>query len=170
MGMSDFSFNPKVSDPMADITDAALGAAALEPWGTNDLGKVVKLAPTGNGYQQASAGDEIEGVVVAVEPFTVNQGFGFGSVQKNKRFVAKVDATQVGTLTIGEKCVAGTQAAVGTANTGNYPVVKQGTPFSQLGSGTYAVTEETPKFHVWRVIRIISGTGIAGDLVLIERV
>lgn len=154
MGMSDFKFNPKVSDPMAEMTDAALGNAANEGWGSNDLGKVVKLASGGNGYQLVSTGDEIEGVVVAVEPFTVNGGFGFGTVQKNKRFIAKVDAAQVGTLTIGELAVAGVQAAVGTANTGSYPVVKQG----------------TPTVHIWRVIRVVSGTGVAGDLVLIERV
>ena len=153
MSQYQFSMNPKVNDPHADVTDSALGAAASEGWGTEDVGKVVKLS-VGSSHELAAKGDEIEGVLVAIEPHSVNSGFGFGSVQRNKRFLAKVDAAQTGSLAIGALVVAGTQNAIGTKNDSYYPVVEGGAPTT----------------WIWRIVAHKTGTGAAGDIVVIERV
>jgi len=153
--MSTFAFNVKINDPFADITDAALGVAA-DGWGDEDMGKAVKLS-TANNYILCSDGDPMEGVVVAIEPNTVNSNVSFGSVQRNKRVLAVLDTGETG-VTVGLKVTAGAQAAIGTANTGNMPVVaKEGTPGTSAGD------------FLWRVIRLLTD-GEAGSTVLIELV
>lgn len=149
--MTTFAFTELVNSPMADVVSACLGASAGAKLNDNDVGKPVKLGSAQN-YVVCAAGDEIEGFVVAVEPATANDGFSFGSVIRNKRITAQVDAAQVGTLAIGEYVIAGASSALGTKDT--YPKVKEGTPST----------------FKWRVISIKSGTGVAGDLVLLERV
>lgn len=149
--MSTFVFNPKVNDPFANITEAALGAAADEGWGDEEVGKCVKLG-TSNNYELAADGNEIEGVLVAIEPNTVNQGWSFGSVQRDRRFNAVLDAGETG-VTVGALVVAGAQAAVGTGNASGYPVVAVGAPTT----------------HKWRVIRLLTD-GEAGSTVVIEKV
>lgn len=148
--MTDFVFTPLVNSPHADVVSAALGGNTTD-FGDIDVGQAVKLS-TANNYVQVVAGDEIEGVVVAVDTITVNSGYSFGSVQKNMRMKAQVASDQAGNVTIGGLLVAGVPIALGTA--GLYPQVKGGTPTS----------------HLWRCIRILSGTGAAGDLILMERV
>jgi hypothetical protein len=150
--MSNFAFNVKVNDPFADITEAALGASTGEGWGDEEVGKAVKLGPANN-YVLASDGDDIEGVLVSVEPNTVNQGFSFGSVQRNCRREAVLDTLETG-VAVGATVVAGAQEAVGTQTNGNKTVVA-------TGAGVV---------YKWRVIRLIDGTGEAGDTVLIEKV
>jgi hypothetical protein len=149
--MTTFAFTELVNSPMADVVSAALGASSSAKLNDNDVGKPVKMGSAQN-YVVCSAGDEIEGFVVNVEANTVNDGFSFGSVIRNKRVIAKVDAAQVGTLAVGEYAIAGASAALGTADA--YPKVKEGTPTN----------------FKWRCIRIISGTGVAGDLVLLEKI
>jgi hypothetical protein len=149
--MTDFKFTPLVNSPHADVVSAALGATAANLFGSVDIGQIVKMG-SGQNYVQAVTTNEIEGVVVAVDGITVNDGFSFGSVQKDKRVRARVAADQSGAITLLGLVVAGTPIALGTAN--GYPQVKDG----------------TPTVHKWRVIRIISGTGVAGDDVLIERI
>ena len=149
--MTDFAFTPLVNSPHADVISAALGATAANEFGSVDVGQVVKLGSAQN-YVQVAAGNEIEGIVTVVDGVTVNDGFSFGSVQRDKRFRAKVAADQASTITLGGLVVAGTPIALGTAN--GYPQVKDGTPTT----------------HKWRCIRIVSGTGIAGDDVIIEKV
>lgn len=153
MSQFQFSMNPKVNDPHADVTDAALGTVAGEGWGSNDLGKIVKLTAP-NAYGAVAADDEIEGVLVAVETHTVNDGFGFGSVQRDKRFVAVVGAGEVGTLAVGDLVVADAYGSGVGSDDGGYPRVKGGAPTT----------------FKWRVLQIKSGTGAAGDTVVIERV
>lgn len=152
--MSTFAFNVKVNDPFADVTDAALGVAD-DGFGDEDVGKAVKLS-SANNYILCSDGDAMEGFIAAVEPFTVNAGVSFGAVQRNKRVVAVLDTGET-SVTVGATVVAGAQAAIGTANAYNAPVV---------------AVEPTPGDagdFVWRVIRLIDG-GEAADRVLIERV
>lgn len=149
--MTDFKFTPLVNSPHADVVSAALGATASKLFGSVDIGQAVKLGAAQN-YVQVVAGNDVEGVVVAVDGVTVNDGYSFGSVQKDKRIRAQVAADQVSTITPGGLVVAGTPIALGTAN--GKPQVKDGAPVN----------------YKWRVIRIISGTGVAGDDVLIERV
>jgi hypothetical protein len=147
--MTTFVFTELVNAPMADIVSSALGANAGAKFSANDVGKLVKLG-SANNYVLAADGDQIEGFVVAMMDNTVNDGFSFGSVQKNKRKYAKVGGTVA--LAVGDRVVAGVQAALGTVDA--LPVVKAG----------------TPAVHIWRVIRIVTGTGAVGDTVLIERV
>jgi hypothetical protein len=149
--MSNFQFTELTSSPLPDIVTACLGTAANAKLVQADVGKPVKLGVLNN-YVVCTAGDEIEGFVDTVDIGTYNDGFSWGGVIKNKRKVAKVDAAQVGAIGIRSLVVAGASAALGTADA--YPKVKSG----------------SPTVHLWRVISIVSGTGVAGDLVLIERI
>lgn len=149
--MTTFVFTELANSPHADVVSAALGVNSSGKFNDNDLGKPVKMAANNN-YVLCSVNDEIEGFVSSVEANTVNDGFSFGSVRRDKRIIAQVDAAQTGTLIVGELCAAGTSAALGTAMT--YPKVIQGTPAN----------------FKWRVIRNMTGTGVAGDLVLIEKI
>jgi len=133
-----------------NIFSAALGVDAANPLAAADLEKAVKLAGDDN-YVLCANGDDIEGTLAAVNPDTVNDGFSFGSVDSEGRRVATVDVAQVGTLAVGEFAVAGTQAARGLA-------------------GGLVVTEGAGVLYRWRVISILTGTGVAGDSVLIEHV
>jgi hypothetical protein len=151
--MTTFVFTELVQSPHADVVSAALGASTSTPLTENDVGKLVKMSTASN-YVLCATTDEIEGVLESVEPYTVNSGFGFGSVRKNGRITAVVGANQSGTLIAGEYCTADTQAAVGTAGP---PKVLQ------LADPAGAVV-------IWKCIRVLSGTGEAGDSVLIERV
>lgn len=163
--MTQFVFTEVVNSPLPEVTSAALGVDASHKLSDNDIGKPVKLAANNN-YVVCSAGDEIEGFFLAIEPSTVNDGFSFGSVQKNKRFVAKVDAATAATCSVGTYVVAGASSALGTKDA--YPFVKS--VAAQNLSATPPVLGPAGLNHKWRVIRVVSGTGVAGDLVLIERV
>lgn len=163
--MSQFVFTELVNGQPADVISAALGASSGAKLVENDIGKPVKLS-TANNYIVCSADDEIEGFVKALESFTVNDGFSFGSVLRDTRVTAKVDAAQSGTLTVGEYVVAGTSSALGTKDA--YPLVKQ-VAVQDLAAAT-PVLGPAGLMHKWKVIRIVSGTGVAGDLVLIEKV
>ena len=147
--MANFNFTVNVSEQGPKIS-AALGVNGSSPLTVLDLGKAVSLA-AGNNYVVASDGDDIEGILESVEDVTKNGGFGFGTVYRNGRVEVQVAAAEVGTATVGSFVIAGIQIAVGTA----------GACMVKLGAGTA---------FKWRVIDIISGTGVAGDTVLIERV
>lgn len=164
--MSTFKHALKVNDPFADVVSAALGAAASEGWGDEDIGKAVKLG-TANNYVLCGDNDEIEGFLVAIEPVTVNAGFSFGSVQRNKRMEALL-ATGVTGAAVGDMVVAAAQAAIGTAS---IALVKPGVAASQSGTTPFAYTERTPNTFLWRIIRLQDGgSGDAGETVLLERV
>ena len=147
--MTTFVFTENVTDQ--EVISAALGVSNSTKLNDKDVGKPVKLA-SANNYVVCSTGDQIEGFVSSISPETVNGGFSFGGVATEGRFTAKLDAAQVGTVAVGALVVAGVSSALGTVDT--YPLVKTGSPAT----------------FFWRVIRIVSGTGVAGDLVLIERV
>ncbi len=148
--MTDFKFTPLVNSPHADVISTALGSASND-FSDTDNGQGVKLS-TAQNYIQAVDGNDLEGVVVSMEGITVNDGYSFGSIQRDKRIKAQIAANEVGTVPITGLVVVGTPIALGTAN--GFPQVKTGAP-----------TE-----FKWRVIRHITGTGVAGDEVLIERV
>jgi len=147
--MTVFNFTLLVNDPLADIVSAALGADADNNYVENDIGKGVKMAAADN-YVPLAKDDEIEGVVAALSPETVNDGFTFGSVQKNRRVEAVIGVTEVGTSVVGELVVADTPIAQGTA-------------------GILRVYPGAPATHKWRIIHIY-GTGAAGDTCVIERI
>lgn len=165
--MPTFKFTPLVNSPFADVISAALGDGSSEIWSSDDVGKAVKLSADST-YALCSAGDEIEGFVVAVDAGpTVNSGFSFGSVQRNKRVEAEVASDQSGTMAVGDLVIAGAGAVMGTSQKA---MVKSGTAASQSGTTPFAYTERTPNTHLWRCIAIVSGTGAVGDTVLIERI
>lgn len=149
--MTDFVFTELVDIDELDVITTALGGGSGSQFTQNDIGKPVKLS-TANNYVLCAQGDQIEGFVNSVSPETVNGGYSLGGIQTDGRIIAKVGASQVGTLTVREFAVAETPSALGTKDT--YPLVVQGTPAD----------------FKWRVIRVISGTGVAGDLVLLENV
>lgn len=149
--MTDFVFTELVDIEELKVISTALGGGTGSQFAQNDIGKPVKLS-TANNYVLCAQGDEIEGFVNSVSPETVNGGYSVGGIQTRGRMIAKVGASQTGTLAVREFAVAETPSALGTKDA--LPLVVQGTPAD----------------HKWRVIRIISGTGVAGDTVLLERV
>jgi hypothetical protein len=147
--MSTFIFQELATDN--EVIQACLGTAANAKLNDNDVGKPVKLG-TAHNYVLCAVGNEIEGFVDSINPETYNDGFSFGGVATEGRKTCKVDSTQTGTLIVGEYVVSGTTSAANTADA--YPLVVQGTPTN----------------FKWRVIENLTGTGVAGDLVLIEKV
>lgn len=149
--MSAFVFTTLTNNPdSAQYESACIGVDASNKLTDNDKGKCVKLAAANN-YVLCATTNEIEGILVSTEPVTYNDGFAFGTVQRRGRFEATVGANQVGTCDVGSLVVADTQTAIDTV-------------------GGAEVLEGSPTTHLWRCIRIISGTGVVGDSVLIERV
>lgn len=146
--MATFKFGQQVDLDRADIQSAALGAAPGDAYtSATDVGKIVKMGTASN-YLLCGDGDDIEGHIVSVEAQTVNQGFKFGSVQRNGR--VWVIATG-GTLAIGAYVVAAAQVnAPGAAGKSNV----------KAGAGVA---------YKWRVIAHATN-GAAGTEVLIERV
>lgn len=104
--------------------------------------------------------DPIEGFLIAIEPVTVNDGFSFGSVQRDKRMLAVLAAGQT-SVTVGAIVTAADQTVVGTATTG-----------APSGRNALVQVEATPGDageFVWRVLRLLTD-GEAGSTVLLERV
>ena len=149
--MTDFTFTELVNSPHADVISAALGVDAANKLSDKDLGKPLVMASSDN-YIIATVGDEIEGFGVSTEAYTVKDGMAFGSVQRNMRKMVQVATTAV---VWGDLVVAAASAAIGTADA--YPQVKK------------ALGTEAGVFQ-WRVISIVTGTGVVGDIVLIEKI
>lgn len=162
----DFQFQPTV--PTNSVVSAHLGSDKTQPnrLTDNDIGKAVKLGGSDN-YLLCDDGDEMEGIVLAVEPGTIDDGFAFGSVQKNGRIVAMNKGS--GTISVGAFVVAAAQAAVGTKNStgGNNfdpcPHVKAG------AAGVPGTSFATPATYKWRVISLLGGTGAKDSAILIEK-
>lgn len=159
--MTTFVFGENVTEAMKDTVSCALGAAAASGIGQKDLDKAYKMG-TAQNYVPCADGDPIEAFVNAVEPFTVNQGFSFGSVQRRGRKTVQNGAAQA-TLAVGDQVVAFTQVAIGTAGLAQ---VKKATATAAADDGFSTQAGH----YAWRVIRILTGTGVAGDQILIERI
>lgn len=151
MSQSQFKFQPLVDAGLVGVTiSAALGTPSVK-FTDNERGKPVKLA-TADNYVLTTAGDEIEAFVETVEPWTVNQGYSFGTVRRQMRVFAKVGDNQGATpMAVKDLVVADVQSADGVGD--SYAKVKTGTPTT----------------FKWRVIRR-EGNGTAGTIVLLERV
>jgi hypothetical protein len=147
--MTTFVFTELV--PTEKVLSAALGPNTSTKFADADVGKAVKLG-SANNYVLVEAGDEIEGFVTSIEPFTVNNGFSFGGVVVSGRVTAEVGANQGGTpMAVGDYVVADAPVALGTA-------------------GKAQVKTGTPTKFLWRCVRVVSGTGAAGSTVLLERI
>jgi len=151
--MGTYVLSELVNDPLARIETVGLGASNAAPLTDLDIGKALKLVvgADSSAYEITATGDEIEGFLASVNPNTVNNGFGVGGVQRDRRVLATVSSDQVGAIAIGGLVVAGVQTAANTAGGG-------------------AVKGGAPTTHIWRVLRHVTGTGVAGDTVLIEKV
>lgn len=145
--MPSFNFAPLVTESIP--VSAALGVDANNKLDSNDIGKAVKLGAAQN-YVACATGNDIEGVLLGVEAHTVNDGYSFGSVKVDGTVEAEVAAAEVGTASVGSYVVSGVPVANNAA--GNMMVI--------LGAGAV---------FKWRVIRVITGTGVSGDRVLIQR-
>lgn len=152
--MTEFVFTPLVNDPHADVISTALGVDASNKLNDNDIGKPVKLGASNN-YELCADGEDIHGFLVSTEAPTVNDGFSFGSVQRNKRFEVQVEAGELGTAVVGTFVCAGIPLAARNALVA----------YAQVIIKVLAADSER-----WRVIRVVTGTGVAGDRVLIEKV
>lgn len=133
---------------------AMLGASAKQIT-DNDMAKPVKLIATDR-YGLTADGDEIEGFVSSVSVETYD-GYSFGSVKRGGRQFVEL----VGAASIGDLVVAAANTAAGVASTVNA---------SRAVTGENAlpkVKTGTPVNHKWR---LISGTGVAGSIGLIERI
>lgn len=143
-----FFFDAVVPFGEHSVDSAALGPNPSTKYGQAEVNKIVKLAANDN-YVLVSDGDDIEGVIRAIDASTVNNGYSFGSVQR--KFDGGLRAVVSGsTLTVGATVVAGPQAAIGTAQ--KLPVVK-------AGAGSV---------FKFRVKSLQGGSGAAGTQVLIE--
>lgn len=148
-----FAFTELTNVIPAVYHSACLGVSAAAKLSDFDLGKPLKMAANDN-FILCAAGDDMEGFLGAVDPVTFNNGFAFGSVLratpklrvKGKVAVGSTDAA------VGSLLVAAAPSAVGT---------KDLLPLVQVG---------TPVLDKWRCITIISGTGAAGSVILMERI
>lgn len=143
--MTAFAFRETVPAPTM-ITSAFGNGSTV--WTDKEVGKAVKLSATDDSTMVlAGEDDDIIGFVKAIAIGTVNAGFSHGSVQIEGWMEAVVGANQATALVPGDFVVADDQAAVGTAGP--------------------AKVKKAAGRSCWRVMRIVSGTGAAGDTVLI---
>ena len=165
--MTTFAFG--VTVPADRIISSALGTGSGNTYSSSaDIGKAVKLS-SANNHILATGGDEIDGFVNSVEPFTVNGGYSFGGVLTEGRLLAIVGANQGATpMAVGDYIVADTQLALGTVGTAQGWTAPGTSPSTPTGP-TGMVKTGTPAKKFWRCISKISGTGAAGSIVLLER-
>lgn len=150
--MTTHVFEPTVSDDLL-LDKTALGTPSPK-YTEAEINKAVTLG-TDQNFVLCTNDQPIHGFVRVVEPFTVNGGAAFGAIQRRGRIAAEVAATY--TVSVGTNVVAAAQAAVGTS--GRALVRPETLTAGVSNAGAY----------VWKVIRIISGNGGAGSVVLLER-
>ena len=156
----DFSFGIPVNMADDSVTSAALGVNAAGALTDKDIGKAVKLIGDSR-YGVCADGDDIEGVLAAVAPHTVNSGYGFGSVQTKERIIAVNSGA--GAIAVGAFVVAAAQPAVGT----EIALVTTG---AQTGTRPMPVKAGAGVSFKWRVVALLGGAGAVGAPLLIERV
>lgn len=166
--MSTFVFD--VTAPTPQVISSALGTGGSNLFSSPaDIGKPVVLAAANN-HVLASAGNEIAGFVNSVESFTVNGGYSFGGITVKGRVKAVIGPNQGGTnAAVGDYVVADTQNALGTV--GAYQGWSApGTAPSTPTGPTALVKTGAPTKKLWQIIRIVSGAGAAGSVVILERI
>lgn len=159
--MAKFQFAVLTTDPnRLNVITAKLGAragnatelkAGLGEYSDAEINKAVKLGPVSN-YLLCVAGDEIDGIIDNIDSGGTEDGFTLGGVARcnaGQRFEAEV-GTGSDQLALNDLVVAGVQKPVGTP-------------------GMLQVQKGTPALHKWRVMRIMTGTGVVGNKVLIEK-
>ena len=151
--MADFKFNVLVVLPeRLNVITTKLGAAAGENYTDKDVKKIMTMGAVSN-FALAADGDEIEGFLDNVDGGPPAGGFRVGGVARPDtgiRVEAQV-AAGAAAVAVKDLVVAGAQLALGTKG---LPQVKKGTPAT----------------FKYRIMRIISGNGGPGSVVLLERV
>jgi hypothetical protein len=119
--MTDFSFQELIDTSAWE--SAAMGASTLDTAGkgagqytSKDVGRAMKFDTTATRlgtYIECALNDDIQGFIASIEPFPVNSGFSFGSIQKGQRRRVKA----AGAITLGANVVAGSSPTVGATQT-----------------------------------------------------
>jgi hypothetical protein len=163
--MAEFIFGVKAGLADDAVFSAALGVNVAGKLTSLDSFKVVKLIGDSR-YGLAIDGDSIEGFLIAVEPSTVNNGFGFGSIQCKENFI--VSNAGAGAIAVGALVVAAAQPAVGTAlaTVASGPLTGNRAAPVRAAAGA----ELTRPFFNWRVTSLLRGNGGVGTQILIERI
>jgi hypothetical protein len=151
--------SPTIPEKAPVAVRLGAGNAEANRMDYREVGKTVKLAGESR-YDLTAAGNDIEGVIFAVE-LAPQAGFTIGSVQDEGRLNVTFDGLQAtpgtGTVAVGDIVVAGTQAAKGTALTGYPKVCKATTPANVV--------------FKWRVVSLgAAGSGAAGTEGVIARI
>lgn len=151
--------------PTAPLEDAMVvrlgaGSGSANQLSTLEVGKFVKLAGESR-YDLAAVGDQIEGVIYAVELAPQN-GFTIGSILEEETLNVTFDGLQatpgVGVVAVGDYVVTGTPVAKGTALSA----------FPKVCKATAAATAIVFK---WRVVSLgTAGTGAVGTTGVIKYV
>lgn len=150
-----------------DFVSAKLGTNTVANSGhltDADVGKPVKLVATDR-YGLCSDGDDIDGFLVSVEPFT-QDGYAFGTVQIGGRKWCKAD----GAITFGYIVEAAAPAAARTAETNNIGKVSVHRAYAGVGGASMDTTAELLPVVFAKKWRVISGSGDDTTLVLVEKV
>lgn len=146
--MTTYVFDETVPLLPGSVDSAALGTSNPK-YGQAEVNKAVKLA-AGDSYVLVSDGDDLEGMIGAIAPHTVNSGAAFGSVQTRFKSLRVINKNATDPLAVGDAVVCAAQEAVGTV---------QEAPYVKAGAGT---------LFKWRVKSLLGGTGVVGTAVLIE--
>lgn len=185
-------FKMGVLVPAGATVTARVGSAADAGGRVTDkeVGKFVKFAGDSQ-YDAVAATNPIDGVLIALEPATVD-GWSIGSVMQNGRVAAICDGLEAtpgtGTIAVGDYVVAGTVVAKGTALTTAPKVCKAtyqpGTAIvSTVATADTAAavkvaldavlvgvaSAEANTIAAWKVVSL-GVAGAVGDTCIIERV
>ena len=177
-------FKRGITVPFETAVSDLIGVQSLTKGGQassiTDEGKAVKMGAAS--YIVPTAGDEIDGFIRSVSGDTkngdsTNGGYSFGSILVEGRVIARVGTDQGATaMARGDYVVMGAgQEALGTntqAQWGSYAgtySVAPGTAPSNTVVPPARVKTGTPAKKLWRCIEVVSGTGVSGDFVLLER-
>lgn len=151
--MADFKFNVLVVLPeRLNVITAKLGAAAGENFTDKDIKKIVTMGTVSN-FTLAVADGEIEGFIDNIDGGPTANGFVVGGVARPDTGVRVEAQVAAGAAVVAplDLVVAGAQLPLGTKG---LPQIKKGTPAT----------------FKYRVMRIVSGNGGPGSIVVLERV
>jgi hypothetical protein len=173
--MAKFMFKELIDQGEAYTARLGAGTGSSNQVDDKEIGKLVKLAGDSR-YNLCSAGDPIEGVIVAVEGATADD-YSIGSVVTEGRLEVTADGLQAtpgtGSVAVGGFVVCGTVVAKGTALTAGAKVCKATMQPGVTEAGAVGDVNDMLKvmMFAWRVVSLGSaGTGAVGTSVVIERV
>ena len=156
--MTAFAFRETV--PAPTMLTAAFGTGGANIWTDKEIGKAVKLSQADDSTVVLAAdGDEIFGFVGAIAIGTVNDGFSHGSVQ--------IEGWHEATIGSHQPTTGGQSPTVVAAKVGDYVVADD-----QVAHGTAGLpkVKTSAGRTCWRIMRILTGTDVVEDKVLLMEV